>query len=77
MISVKVNEKLKQEVSVIFQELGLTHDDAIRLFYEQVCVHKGLPFDIDEALNAETTAAIEDARHSKLKPKSLAEISAI
>jgi DNA-damage-inducible protein J len=72
IIHVNVNDDLKQEVERIFKCLGLSPDDAIRLFYEQVSQHKGLPFFVDIP-NAITAQAINDAREQNLTP--IAELS--
>jgi DNA-damage-inducible protein J len=45
-ISVRVEPKLKHEVEGIFKELGLSTTEAISLFYHQVKLRKGLPFEV-------------------------------
>ncbi len=44
--TVKLESELAKSVDEIFQELGLTSSDAIRLFYKQVLLRRGLPFAI-------------------------------
>jgi len=46
MIRARVEPVLKQEVEDIFGALGLTTTEAISLFYHQVKLWKGLPFEI-------------------------------
>ena len=46
MIRARVEPALKNDVESIFSELGLTPTTAINLFYRQVKLHKGLPFNI-------------------------------
>ena len=46
MIRARVEPALKQEVENIFEELGLSTTEAISLFYHQVKLWKGLPFEI-------------------------------
>ena len=53
MIRARVEPELKEEVEKIFKELGLTTTEAITLFYHQVKVRKGIPFEI--ALPNKTT----------------------
>ena len=72
-IHVNVDDNLKREVEEIFQTLGLSADEAICLFYEQVSQHKGLPLALSVP-NAETAQAIDDARAQKLTPITVAEI---
>ena len=46
MICARVEPALKQEVENIFEELGLSTTEAISLFYHQVKLWNGLPFEI-------------------------------
>lgn len=45
-IKAKIQSDLKKEVENIFDKLGLSADEAIGLFYHQVKLWKGLPFDV-------------------------------
>jgi DNA-damage-inducible protein J len=45
-IQARVEPKLKAEAERILDELGLDASDAIRVFYKQVVLRKGLPFDV-------------------------------
>ncbi|MDR1706170.1 MAG: type II toxin-antitoxin system RelB/DinJ family antitoxin [Clostridiales bacterium] len=62
-ISVRVNSKLKEQVENIFEDLGMTTSQAITLFFNQVLVHDGIPFelrrDITRLSNADSLALIE------------------
>jgi DNA-damage-inducible protein J len=46
MIRARVEPKLKQDVEKLFAKLGLSSSEAIQLFYAQVRLRKGLPFDV-------------------------------
>jgi DNA-damage-inducible protein J len=46
VVRARINPRLKAETEVIFQKLGLSISDAITLFYKQVQLTKGLPFEI-------------------------------
>jgi DNA-damage-inducible protein J len=46
MIRARTEPELKSEVEGIFQELGLSATEAINLFYWQVRLKQGLPFDV-------------------------------
>lgn len=46
MIRARIEPALKNEVEDIFQELGLSITDAITLFYKQVQLNRGLPFEV-------------------------------
>ncbi len=45
-VRAKIDPHLKAEVEHLFQELGITTTEAITLFYRQVKLRKGLPFDV-------------------------------
>ncbi|MGI6393729.1 MAG: type II toxin-antitoxin system RelB/DinJ family antitoxin [bacterium] len=44
-ISARIDFETKKRVEEIFAKLGLTHSSAINLFYSQVLLHGGLPFE--------------------------------
>jgi DNA-damage-inducible protein J len=64
MIRARVDPALKVEAEGVFDKLGLTASDAIRLFYKQVTMRKGLPFEV-KIPNAETRKALRDADAGK------------
>jgi DNA-damage-inducible protein J len=46
MIRARIEAHLKEEVESIFRELGLSITEAITLFYQQVRLNRGLPFEV-------------------------------
>lgn len=61
MIRARVEPDLKRQAEEFFSELGLSTTEAITLFYRQVTLHRGLPFDV-KVPNAETLKALRQAR---------------
>ena len=61
MIRARVEPHLKRQAEELFSELGLSVTEAITLFYKQVTVHRGLPFDV-RMPNAETVEALQQTR---------------
>lgn len=59
-IRARVEPDLKAQAEAVFGALGLTPTEAITLFYRQVTLHHGLPFEV-RIPNAETQAALRDA----------------
>jgi DNA-damage-inducible protein J len=59
MIHARIAQSLKVKVEKILAELGLNSSDAIRLFYSQVALRKGLPFEV-RIPNATTAKALRD-----------------
>ena len=61
MIRARVEPDLKRDAEELFSELGLSATEAITLFYKQVTMHRGLPFDV-RVPTAETEEALQQAR---------------
>ena len=61
MIRARIDPELKREAEGLLSALGLSATEAITLFYRQVTVNRGLPFDV-RVPNSETIAALEYAR---------------
>lgn len=45
-VQARIDPTLKENVERIFAQMGLTPSDAIKLFYKQVELHGGLPFEL-------------------------------
>jgi DNA-damage-inducible protein J len=63
-LTVRLDPELKENVEGILGELGLSTSQAIVLFYKQVQLHQGLPFEV-RLPNATTRAALSDAEHRR------------
>lgn len=63
-VNTRIEPKLKTQAEAILHKVGLTSAEAIRLFYTQVCLHNGLPFDV-KIPNEETVKAMHDANKRK------------
>ncbi len=46
MIRARTEPNLKEEVERILEKLGMSSTEAINIFYRQVKLRKGLPFDV-------------------------------
>ena len=60
MIRARVDAKLKAQAEGVLNKLGLNASEAIRMFYRQVALQKGLPFEV-KLPNAETRKALREA----------------
>ena len=66
MIRARTEPGLKAAVERIFHKLGLSCSEAINLFFAQVTLKKGMPFDV--ALpNRATLKAMKDVETQKVK----------
>ena len=63
-IRARVEPELKREAEAVPKALGLNASEAITLFYRQVALRRGLPFEI-KLPNETTRAAIRDALEGK------------
>ena len=59
-IRARVEPEVKRQAESVLKELGLSPTEAIRMFYRQVILRRGLPF-AAEIPNAETQAAVRQA----------------
>ena len=60
-VRARLEPELKKEAEAVLKELGLSTTEAIRLFYRQLVLRKGLPFDV-KIPNAETREAMRQAK---------------
>ena len=76
-VTVRLDPELKDNAERILTELGLTVSQAISLFYKQVELHDGLPFEV-RLPNAATRRALDDAeaRHGLTSHSSVDEMFA-
>lgn len=65
-INTRIEPKLKTQAEAILHKVGLTSAEAVRLFYMQVCLQKGLPFEV-KIPNKETIKAMQDADKRKTR----------
>jgi DNA-damage-inducible protein J len=63
-VRARIDPELKAEVENVFKELGLSTTQAITLFYNQVKLHKGLPFAV-AILNETTEKVFQDTDAGK------------
>lgn len=63
-INARIEPMLKQRAEDILHHVGLSRAEAIRLFYTQICLKKGLPFDV-KLPNKTTQSAIDELESGK------------
>ncbi len=85
-IHTRISKDLKLEADAVFHAIGLSSADAIRLFYQQVTMRRGLPFEVrisslDSKYKSQRTKALSNSTgvlsiksmgHSKLTKAILA-----
>lgn len=58
-INISIESDIKTIAEAIFEQFGMTKNEAVELFYRQVAMTKDIPF-IQRSLNEETIKAIEE-----------------
>ena len=66
-INTRIDPALKKKALQIFDRLGLSEAEAIRLFYAQVSLHRGIPFSL-KMPNAATLAAFAEPHKPEKLP---------
>jgi DNA-damage-inducible protein J len=65
-VNARIEPKLKHQAEHILHKVGLSSAEAVRLFYKQICLHKGLPFEV-RVPNEETLNAMDEADKRRTK----------
>ena len=66
LVQTRINGVVKDEAAAVLATMGLTVSDAVRLMLTRVAHDKALPFE-PLTPNAETIAAMQEARSGSLK----------
>jgi DNA-damage-inducible protein J len=59
-VNTRIDPRLKSKAEKIFAGIGVSASQAITMFYRQVVLRRGMPFDV-RIPNAETLAALKEA----------------
>ena len=79
---VRIEPELKENAEQILSALGIPASNAINMFYKQIILQKGLPFDVklpadavlnynslsEQELDSELQKGIEDIKNGNAKP---------
>lgn len=76
LVQTRINGAVKDEAAAVLATMGLTVSDAVRIMLTRVAHDKALPFEPLRP-NAETIAAMQEARAGNLETVTLAELQAI
>ena len=69
-VNIRIDDELKKDAEMIFNELGLTPTTAITLFYKQVVRTYSIPFEIKlDVPNKETRDALNEVKSYEEKIK--------
>lgn len=76
VVRARIDEHIKEEASAVLAAMGLTVSDAFRILLTRVAREKALPFD-PWVPNAETIAAMKEARHGNLETVTLNDLQSV
>lgn len=66
LVRSRMNSARKRHVEDILKKLGMNHSEAINLFYAQIELLKGLPFDV-RIPNEATEKVLKDSEEKNVK----------
>lgn len=66
VVRARIDERIKEEATVVLASMGLTVSDAFRMMLTRIAKEKALPFE-PLVPSAETIAAMKEARRGRLK----------
>lgn len=76
VVRARIDERIKEEASVVLASMGLTVSDAFRILLTRVAHDKAFPFE-PLVPNEETIAAMRAARSGGLAPVTLGELQSV
>lgn len=76
VVRARIDERIKEEATIVLAAMGLTVSDAFRLMLTRIAKEKSLPF-APLAPSAETITAMKEARRGKLETVTLKELQAV
>ena len=65
-VEARIESTLKESVSAILRKLDISESDAIRMYYRQIAINKGIPFEL-KIPNKETIDALNEIKKTKLR----------
>ncbi len=69
-INVTVDEKTKQAVETLLDEMGLNMTSAINIYLKKILIEQRIPFEVSaKAPNAVTVAAMDEFEEMKKNPE--------
>jgi len=63
VLHTRIAPTLKTQAETVFDQIGLSSSDAIRIFFKQVILRKGIPFDV-AIPNKETAATLKKSERN-------------
>lgn len=69
MLHIRIDPEIKEEADHIFNQIGITTSDAVKIFLRKAIYSSGFPFEVKAPTpNEETIAAMEEAKRIARDP---------
>lgn len=65
-VEARIDSKLKDIVGIVLRKLDISESEAIRIYFRQIALTKGIPFEI-KVPNKETIKALNEIKDEKLR----------
>jgi len=65
-VEARVDSKLKEKVLSVLRKLDMSESEAIRVYFRQIALTNGIPFEI-KIPNKETIKALDEVKSGKLR----------
>jgi DNA-damage-inducible protein J len=65
-VHARIQPLLKAQAEAVLNKLGISISEAISIYFSQIALQKGLPFDV-KVPNKKTLAAMQEARAGRTK----------
>ena len=76
-VTIRIDDEVKKEANRLFNDLGLSLNQAINIFLRQCIREQRIPFSIRKVPNAETMKAIEEGRYAEVHPEEYRSFSSV
>lgn len=63
-IQIRIDSEIKKDTTALLERLGLTISDAVGIFFRQVLLNKGIPFDV-KIPNKTTVKTLSESEKGK------------
>lgn len=75
MLQVRIDEDLKREATMVYEQLGIDLSTAIRMFLKKSVMVNGIPFEMKNNSSVDKTMAAINSMRNKSKQENIEDMS--
>lgn len=75
MLQVRIDEDLKREATMVYEQLGIDLSTAIRMFLKKSVMVNGIPFEMKNDSSVDKTMAAINSMRNKSKQENIEDMS--